>query len=267
MLKAIKALPHFLCHDIFMRGCMLELRDVFEKYDSELKMALRSLVILCSRYDCKKAKYTLGCYVKYRLGIPMGCADNEFTEYLPVLDYLIYNTSDAYVFSELVEKAAGATVASILDMCDIVNDYYDGVGWDRYIVNRYSCKEAVVRDIITIITVEANHPADVTSATHVEEGDRDFVYISGLIGYLYDELKIGDGCGPEFPQYRYFLRYLSEAIWKKGQYVYGVDGEMGHYTDEYYNFDDMMSTLQAATIDDLVNVLILILAYKPHEEN
>ena len=36
---------------------------------------------------------------------------------------------------------------------------------------------------------------------------------------------------------------------------------LGHYTDECYNFDDMMSTLQAATINDLVNVLTLILEY------
>lgn len=268
MLQAIKSLPHFITHDIFTRGCMLELRDAFGNYDSELKMALRGLMILvttATRNHCKKIKYCLGCYMKYRLDIPLGCADDEFPEYLPVLDYLIYNTS--YLFSDLVEKAAGSTVDSILYMCDIVNDYYDKGYWELNIVNRYSTKEAVVKAIITVITIESNHPADVTPLTYGDdgnrvEGDRDFKYIGKLIDYLYDELNIGDGYGPEFPQYRYFLRYLSGAIWKQHQYVHGTGMVMGHYTDEYYNVDDIMSTVQAATIDDLVNVLNLILVYK-----
>jgi len=254
---AIKALPHFITHDIYTRGCMLELRDAFGKYDSDLKMALRSLMILVttvSRHHCKKIKYTLGCYMKYMLNIPMGCADHEFPEYLPVLDYLIYN--NCYIFFELVQKAASATVASILDMCDIVNDYHENVQWDLDVVNRYSTKEAVVKAIITVITVEANHPADVTSSTYIDDGDEDFEYIKNLIGYLYDELKICDGFGPELPQYRYFLRYLSHTICKDMQYVYGYNNNV-----EYYNCDDMMSTVQAATIDDLVNVLTLILKY------
>lgn len=236
MLEAIKALPYPITHDIFTRGCMLELKHHFDRYNSDLKMALRSLmIILCHHCDTVKNTYILVCYIKYKLGIPLGCLPTEFPEYLPILELLQYNVD--YTFNDLLEAARGSTATAINRTCDIINSFDEHAQWNITFVDRYQSKEEVMKSIVTVITTEVNHLPEIS------QDSEDVTCMEEMINYLYDELQVG-GYGRE--QYLPFLEYMTSVIFLQSD----------------YGMDHLLQSVADVKLEELVNVLLLIVGFE-----
>ena len=253
-LADIRNLPYHLSHKIFSTACIIHMKNKKYLGNTLLRQAVLSLkrvFVYKTRNYNTKALYELESFIKYTLHIPEGCGDNEFLEYIPVLDYLIHTD---YGLEDLIIIANDySNVDAISNIANIINKYDKETSvWSIDFVARYTSKGSVVNVILKILTLMADHPESI--ANYPESMRYNSREYEKLMSILWDErhtwtdedyeTRYDDTLRPFGP----FLVYLSDSV-TKSDMRHESFTEFGRYNSRNrkyttYNFQDLMYTVK-----------------------
>ena len=257
IINHVNTLPHFLTHKIFKTACHLEIADKFSVYDTELKKAVLSLhrvFLYKTRRYTRRMYYLLDAHIRLKLSIPDGCADDEYLEYVPLLEMLIYTNYNVIDLIALVE--AHSNIDAVLKLCSYICQYPYTPYWTINYVWRYSSKQSVVKSIIKLLTCYADHPS---CLTYKSSGNNDnYMKIWNVIEVVTDGYHDEDG---EFRYVNYggIFHYIASSMSDRDmrEDVFSQYGRFNSRNRDHskYHFDDLMRTVKGYTIDDLVDLL------------